>query len=133
MREVEILTLESPIITAAKLALRKAKPIISYTNVGDAMRNPIRNAGFNMRLCVLRSYFDNRLLLAEDTRFMRRDYRTFIMGHKGDIKTLTPGTKEDFLMNSWNRWEMHMKNRRHILIRSEALYLIKMRNHLERP
>jgi hypothetical protein len=35
---------------------------------------------------VLRSYFDTQLMLAESKGLILRDYRTFWMGHKGDIE-----------------------------------------------
>jgi len=39
-----------------------------------------------MVLYVLRSYFDTQLMLAESKGLVLRDYRTFWMGHKGDIE-----------------------------------------------
>ncbi len=62
------------------------KPFIRTVNIGDMMRLPIRRAGFPWRPYVLRSYFDTQLMLAESKGLVARDYRTFWMGHKGDIE-----------------------------------------------
>ena len=85
IRSGEAITPESAIITAAKLGFR-GKQHITAVNVGDLMRNAIRNAGFTWRPYVLRAYFDSRLLLAQDERLIQRDYRSFFMGHVGDIE-----------------------------------------------
>ena len=85
IRSGEVITPESAIITAAKLGFR-GKQHITAVNVGDLMRNAIRNAGFTWRPYVLRAYFDSRLLLAQDERLIQRDYRAFFMGHVGDIE-----------------------------------------------
>ncbi len=86
IRSGEVITPESAIITASKLGYR-AKQHITAVNVGDLMRNAIRNAGFNGRPYVLRAYFDSRLLMAQDERLIIRDYRSFFMGHVGDIES----------------------------------------------
>ena len=85
IRSGETITPESALITAAKLGYR-VKQHITAVNVGDAIRNAIRNAGFTWRPYVLRAYFDSRLLLAQDERLIQRDYRAFFMGHVGDIE-----------------------------------------------
>ena len=85
IRSGETITKDSAIITAAKLGFR-GKQHITAINVGDLMRNAIRNAGFNWRPYVLRAYFDSRLLMAQDERLIQRDYRAFFMGHVGDIE-----------------------------------------------
>jgi hypothetical protein len=82
MRTGENLTLDSPLITP-KLRM---KPFIRTVNVGDAIRDTIRQAGFAWRPYVLRSYFDTQLMLAESKGLVLRDYRQFWMGHKGDIE-----------------------------------------------
>ena len=82
MREDETLTLDSPLITP-KLRM---KPFIRANNIGDAIREAIRTAGFTWRPYVLRSYFDTQLMLAESKGLVLRDYRQFWMGHKGDIE-----------------------------------------------
>ncbi len=82
MRGGEKLTLESAVVTPK---LRK-KQFIRSINVGDAIRGAIRKAGFPWRPYVLRSYFDTQLMLAESKGLILRDYRQFMMGHKGDIE-----------------------------------------------
>jgi hypothetical protein len=82
MREGEEITPESAIVTPK----RKMKPFIRATNVGDVIRQAIRRAGFRWRPYVLRSYFDTQLMLAESKGLVLRDYRSFWMGHKGDIE-----------------------------------------------
>ena len=75
---------------------------ITTTNIGDQVRQAIRNAGFKWRPYVLRAYFASQTLLAESKEGISRDYRVFFMGHKGDIehvytlrKVLSPETIED--------------------------------------
>ena len=102
IRSGEVITPESAIITAAKLGFRE-KQHITAVNVGDLMRNAIRNAGFTWRPYVLRAYFDSRLLLAQDERLIQRDYRAFFMGHVGDIEhryTLNKGRLSEDLIES---------------------------------
>ena len=82
MREGENLTSTSPVITPK----RRMKPFIRTVNVGDLMREAIRQAGCPWRPYVLRSYFDTQLMLAESKGLVLRDYRQFWMGHKGDIE-----------------------------------------------
>jgi hypothetical protein len=82
IRMGETLTLGSPLITPKN----KMKPFIRANNIGDAIREPVRAAGFNWRPYVLRSYFDTQLMLAESKGLVLRDYRQFWMGHKGDIE-----------------------------------------------
>ena len=102
IRSGETITPESAIITAAKLGFR-GKQHITAVNVGDLMRNAIRNAGFAWRPYVLRAYFDSRLLLAQDERLIPRDYRSFFMGHVGDIEhrySLNKGRLSEDLIES---------------------------------
>ncbi|MHA1875584.1 MAG: site-specific integrase, partial [Promethearchaeota archaeon] len=82
LRDGERLTETSAIITPK----RRMKSFIRTTNVGDIIRNAIRKAGYEWRPYVLRHYFDTQLMLAESKGFVIRDYRTFWMGHKGDIE-----------------------------------------------
>ena len=82
MREGEEISHESAIITP-KLRM---KPFIRSVNIGDAVRGAIRKAGFSSRPYVLRSYFGTQLMLAESKGLVIRDYRSFWMGHKGDIE-----------------------------------------------
>ena len=112
IRSGENITPESAIITAAKLGFR-GKQHITAVNVGDLMRNAIRNAGFTWRPYVLRAYFDSRLLLAQDERLIQRDYRAFFMGHVGDIEhryTLNKGRlSEDFIESMRSAYEKSTK------------------------
>jgi hypothetical protein len=78
----EKLTQESPVITPRA----RIKRFISTTNISDIVRKALRNAGFEWRPYVLRAYFDTQLMLAESKGRVLRDYRTFWMGHKGDIE-----------------------------------------------
>lgn len=78
----EKLTYNSPIIRP-KI---HSKPFIRTVNIGDAIREAIRRAGFSWRPYVLRAYFDTQLMLAESKGMVLRDYRQFWMGHKGDIE-----------------------------------------------
>ena len=102
IRSGEVITQESAVITAAKLGYRN-KQHVTTINIGDLMRNAIRNAGFTWRPYVLRAYFDSRLLLAQDERLIQRDYRAFFMGHVGDIEhryTLNKGRLSEDLIES---------------------------------
>jgi len=82
MRNGEELTPNSPIITPKA----RMKPFVRAANIGDAIRQAIRKAGFKWRPYVLRAYFDTQLMLAESKGLVIRDYRQFWMGHKGDIE-----------------------------------------------
>jgi len=82
IRKGETVDGESPIITPKY----EVKPFIRAINIGDIIRGAIRKAGFPWRPYVLRSYFDTQLMLAESKGLVLRDYRTFWMGHKGDIE-----------------------------------------------
>jgi integrase len=82
IRDGESLTRESAVITP-KVA---AKPFIRTINIGDAARKAIRAAGFPWRPYVLRCFFATQLMIAESKGLIIRDYRTFFMGHKGDIE-----------------------------------------------
>ncbi|MEM3191433.1 MAG: hypothetical protein QW292_04930 [Candidatus Parvarchaeota archaeon] len=55
-------------------------------NIGDQVRKAIRASGLNQRPYVLRAYFDTQLMMAENKGLIMRDYRTFMMGHVGDIE-----------------------------------------------
>ncbi|MCL4344440.1 MAG: site-specific integrase [Nitrososphaerota archaeon] len=82
VREGESIGPESAIITP-KYA---EKPHIRTINIGDAVRGTIRKAGFPWRPYVLRVYFDTQMMLAESKGLIIRDYRSFFMGHVGDIE-----------------------------------------------
>jgi hypothetical protein len=83
IRQNEALGPDSAVITPKQ----RTKPFIRTSNIGDAIRNSIRKAGFLWRPYVLRSYFDTQLMLAESKGLVLRDYRQFWMGHKGDIES----------------------------------------------
>lgn len=82
MRGGENITEGSPVVTA-KIS---TKPFITSINISDAIRKPIRAAGFKWRPYVLRGYFDTQLLLAESKGFVAHDYRVFWMGHTGSME-----------------------------------------------
>jgi hypothetical protein len=82
LREKEELTNDSAIITPRFAR----KPFIRTVNISDLIRSAVRGAGLPWRPYVLRSYFDTQLMLAESKGLVMRDYRTFWMGHKGDIE-----------------------------------------------
>ena len=76
---------DTPVITPSKLALRNGH-CIRTPKIGTLIKETITKAGFDSRPYVLRAYFDTRLMMAQDERLIIRDYRTFFMGHKGDIE-----------------------------------------------
>ena len=60
---------------------------ITTKAISASIREAFRTAGFNWRPYILRVYFSNRMLIAESkTKGFIRDYRTFFMGHKGDVE-----------------------------------------------
>lgn len=82
IRKGEILTPESPLITPKTAT----KEFITTTNISDAIRKAMRKIGLPWRPYVLRSYFDTQLMVAESKGLIIRDYRSFFMGHTGDIE-----------------------------------------------
>ena len=73
---------------------------IRTINIGDMVRKPMRLAGNPNRPYVLRSYFATRTMQAESKGFLR-DWRVFMMGHKGDIEhvyTMNKGRLPDDLI-----------------------------------
>jgi len=98
IRSGEKLSPNSPIITPLKSSL--AGQYIRTINIGDLMRKPIRNAGFQWRPYVFRRYFDTRLMMAEADGLIIRDWRVFWMGHKGDMEavyTVSKALPEDVI------------------------------------
>ena len=77
----EKLNKDSPII----VPVRQEPHFICTINIGDLIRSPMRLCGNTNRPYVLRSYFATQTMKAESKGFIR-DYRTFFMGHKGDIE-----------------------------------------------
>jgi hypothetical protein len=75
---------------------------IRTNNIGDSMRSAIREAGFDYRPYILRSYFDTRMMMAEADGYIIKDWRKFWMGHTGDIEhtyTLNKGRLPQDLLN----------------------------------
>ncbi len=90
----ENLNQKSSVIAASKPALREGG-FLKSAKIGKLVRETVRKAGFSLRPYVLRAYFDTRLMHAEEDRLIIRDYRTFWMGHKGDIEhTYTIGKNQ---------------------------------------
>lgn len=77
MNKGEILTARTPIFSPR---------FVTTGTIRKDMRYALHSAGFQWRPYVLRSYFDTQLLLAESKGLVARDYRTFWMGHTGDIE-----------------------------------------------
>jgi len=64
----------------------------------EVLRHAIRDAGFPWRPYILRRYFDTRMMLGEADGLLIRDWRTFWMGHAGNIEfvyTLHKGLDEE--------------------------------------
>ncbi|QQG48747.1 MAG: site-specific integrase [archaeon] len=76
----------SPLVTANQMNPWHRGKFVRTTNIGDDVRHTIRAAGFRWRPYVLRRYFDTRMMGAEQEGHVIRDYRTFWMGHVGDIE-----------------------------------------------
>ena len=77
----EILDKSSPIL----VPVRQKPHFITTINISNTIRTPMRLAGNNNRPYVLRSYFATQCMQAE-SKGLIRDYRTFMMGHLGDIE-----------------------------------------------
>jgi len=100
IRNGEMITPASPIITALAYNPCKVGHHIGSNNVGDLMRKAMRAAGFQWRPYILRRYFDTRLMVAESEGLVIRDWRVFWMGHTGDIEhvyTVNKGLPEDII------------------------------------
>jgi integrase len=76
----------SPLVTANQMNPWHTGKFVRTTNIGDDVRKAVRAAGFSWRPYVLRRYFDTRMMGAEQEGHVIRDYRTFWMGHTGDIE-----------------------------------------------
>ena len=88
----EELTPDSPVIAVAvgyeqigKNQRKKGSRFIITRNITREIREAIRPR-FHWRPYVMRAYFDSQMLLAENHGKMSPAYRTFFMGHKGDIE-----------------------------------------------
>lgn len=77
----EKLTPDGPVITPRKVD----KDFMRTVNIGDLIRKPMRAGGLKEAPYIWRSYFASRAMLAEG-KGLTRDYRLFLMGHKGDIQ-----------------------------------------------
>lgn len=77
----EDLTSASPVITPRKVE----KDFMRTVNISDLIRKPMRAGGLKEPPYIWRSYFASRAMLAEG-KGLTRDYRLFLMGHKGDIQ-----------------------------------------------
>lgn len=86
MRNGEELAPDSPIVVSLRYHDAMQNEHIRTGNISDSMRVPIREAGFDWRPYILRSYFDTRMMMAEADGLIIRDWRVFWMGHKGDIE-----------------------------------------------
>lgn len=98
MRRGEKISADSTIITASGFNPRKVGQYISTTKVSALVRKAIRGAGFDWRPYVLRRYFDTNLMVAESEGLIIRDWRSFFMGHQGDIEhtyTVNKGLTEE--------------------------------------
>lgn len=88
----EELVAKSPVITVVpgyeqmgKSPRNAGSKFITTRNVTREIREAIRPR-FAWRPYVLRAYFDSQMLLAENHGKIISSYRTFFMGHKGDIE-----------------------------------------------
>jgi integrase len=102
----EVLTPDSPLIAPEK----SRKPFLTAASVGKITRTYMRKVGINLRPYDLRHTFATQLMLAESRGLILRDYRTFFMGHKGDVenryttnKHSLPGTVIDDMRNAFSR------------------------------
>jgi hypothetical protein len=77
----EKLNKDSPLI----VPVRQTPHFISTINIGDIIRGPMRLANNMNRPYVLRSFFATQTMQAE-SKGLLRDWRVFMMGHKGDIE-----------------------------------------------
>lgn len=84
LRRGEKISADSPIVNS--INYNKHLGHIRTNNIGDSIRSAIRKANFDWRPYILRTYFATRLMLAESDGLMIRDWRVFMMGHKGDIE-----------------------------------------------
>jgi ribosomal protein S13 len=85
MRAGEVLTPASPLI-APDVTKGAVKPFVKAWQVGRLVRKRLEQCGIKARPYDLRTRFDTQLMLAESHDKMLRDYRVFLMGHKGDIE-----------------------------------------------
>jgi integrase len=71
---------------------------VTTAKLREVVRSAIRESGFGWRPYVLRRYFDTRVMLGEADGLLIKDWRTFWMGHSGNIEfvyTLHKGLDEE--------------------------------------
>lgn len=83
MQKGEELKPESPIIVALE---HKDKAHITEPKVAYDIKTAITKAGFGWRPYVLRRYFEVRMMDAEHDRMILQEWRSFWMGHSGNIE-----------------------------------------------
>jgi site-specific recombinase XerD len=92
------------------------KEFITSINISHSIRRVIRKAGLPWRPYVLRSFFASQLMLAESHNRSLRDYRTFWMGHKGDIE-------HEYTTNNRQISPQIIENMRDAYTRSQEFFL----------
>lgn len=71
---------------------------VTTAKLREVVRSAIRDSGFGWRPYILRRYFDTRMMLGEADGLLIKDWRTFWMGHSGNIEfvyTLRKGLDEE--------------------------------------
>jgi len=71
---------------------------VTSANVREMVRGAMRESGFGWRPYILRRYFDTRMMLGEADGLVIPDWRSFWMGHSGNIEfvyTLRKGLDEE--------------------------------------
>jgi len=97
MRMGEVITPESAIVTVSEFNARTETSgdcyfkktygeHMSTSKVRRMVRFAIRESGFGWRPYVLRRYFDTRMMLGEADGLIIPDWRSFWMGHAGNIE-----------------------------------------------
>jgi len=109
MREGEAVGPETAVVTVSEFNARTPrsgacffkKPYgdhMSTSKVRRMVRLALRSSGFRWRPYVLRRYFDTRMMLGEADGLVIPDWRSFWMGHSGNIEfvyTLRKGLDEE--------------------------------------
>ena len=103
----EVLTVKSAAVTHKEA--KRTGEFLHRTNVQEALRLRMRVVGIRDSSYILRSYFDNRMLLAE-SHGVPALYREFWMGHKGGMqmkyalrKEQLPADVVDDMRNSYRK------------------------------
>ena len=82
--EGEVLDASSPLVIPEKS--KKNRKFLRASVVGKLVRKRLKECNISARPYDLRHTFATQLMLAESQSLIMRDYRTFFMGHKGDIE-----------------------------------------------